>query len=93
MSLRLESEWRQRALCCRSAPENFFPVNRPSNKARSQCDGCPVREECLDFVLSSPWQPSGIWAGMTAKELTPMWLQRHPAYYTEVRQALGLRST
>lgn len=85
-------EWQAKAKCRQVPADQFFPgAGRPSNKLRGQCEGCPVREECLEFVLSSPWRPCGIWAGLTAKELAPLWDERHPDAATrEIQDYVGL---
>lgn len=87
--------WRREAACARVDPETaekFFPAGRPAREPRSVCKECPVREECLEFALASPWQPAAIVAGMTPGELAPLWRQRHPYEMAqgEIRQLLGL---
>lgn len=36
-------------------------------RARSLCSTCPVRSNCLDFILKHP-QDEGIWAGLLPEE-------------------------
>lgn len=88
--------WRNDAACGRASEEQlekFFPSGRPANEPKSFCATCPVRDECLEFALSSPWRPAAIVAGLTPRELEPMWRQRHPydSQSSEVQQLLGLR--
>lgn len=89
-------EWRVRAACREAEPEvasKFFPSGRPSNEPKKVCATCPVRKECLEYALSSPWRPAAIVAGMTPGELDPLWRQRHPddTAQQEIRQLLGIR--
>ena len=96
MTVLKTAAWRRRAACARAdaeVVEKFFPSGRPANEPKSICAECPVRQECLEFALASPWQPAAIVAGMDPKELAPLWRQRHP-YDTaqgEIRHYLGLR--
>lgn len=84
--------WRAHARCGNENPEKFFPKGRPSEESRRGCFGCPVREECLEFALSSPWEPAGIWGGLPPGEVHHRWAQRHPTYtrQLEVQHLLGL---
>lgn len=84
--------WRASAQCCNENPDTFFPRGRPSNDSRRPCVGCPVRDECREFALDSPWEPSGIWGGLTERELRPEWERRHEGVtrQTEVHQLLGI---
>jgi len=77
MALRLDSEWRSERSCHGLDPRRFFADRgRLPNDATDLCTACPVRRECLDFALSSPWEPQGIWGGLHERELIPMWHQR-----------------
>lgn len=69
--------WRHNAACLGSDPETFFVgyglgqgqgrVSYASlARAHALCAGCPVSPECLDYAMTSPYQDSGIWGGMTA---------------------------
>lgn len=57
-------------------PEIWFPDEdstiqaryaRTANFAREICEGCPAREECLDYSLQYE-NLSGIWAGLDKHE-------------------------
>lgn len=72
-----EPEWRQRALCNEAGLEDFFPNGRPPARLKETCAECPVRSECEEFALASPWAPFGIWGGKTSTELMPAWANRH----------------
>lgn len=73
--------WRNDAVCAQvdqTEAEKFFPSGRPSNAPVRLCRECPVRSQCLEFALDSPWRPEAIVAGLTPRELDPLWRQRHP---------------
>lgn len=72
-------DWRSRAACLQQEPEKFFPAGRPPREQLDVCASCPVRQQCLEFALNSPWQPMGIWGGQTTRQLEPLWRERHPA--------------
>lgn len=88
-------QWRRKAACAyvdNELVEKFFPAGRPAAEPKTLCRGCPVRQECLDFALDSPWQPRAIVAGYDPGELMPLWRQRHPSpTQTDMYRVLGLR--
>ena len=62
--------WRAGAACAGSDSDVFFPA--PEDEAaiivaKEICASCPVREECLQFALSTN-QGDGIWGGLDAQE-------------------------
>lgn len=64
-------DWRAKSRCRKLTPvqydDLFFPNSgRSIKKAKEFCLGCPVRENCLEFALST--EAVGIWAGTTKKE-------------------------
>lgn len=86
-----DSDWRMRAACRNRPADDFFPKGRPGEKNLSPCHDCPVREQCLEFALASPWRPEGIWAGLTTTELAPLWAERHPRQrHADALALLGL---
>lgn len=71
-------DWRAKSNCRDLPPQKFFPdAGRLANDATNPCTTCPVRTECLDFALSSPWEPYGVWGGLQSKDLKPMWRNRN----------------
>lgn len=66
-------EWRRDAACRDEDPELFFPVGTTGSavtqakEAKRICTRCQVREECLEFALSTR-QDAGIWGGLTEDE-------------------------
>lgn len=66
------NEWVERASCVTTDPELFFTDNiRHIEIAKRICDGCPVREDCLDHALGNK-EPYGIRGGHTARERSRM---------------------
>lgn len=68
--------WQDDAACRGADPEIFFPDNsdhRKIVKALLWCNGCPVREACLQFALDTEGSlghssRSGIYGGHTAEQ-------------------------
>jgi WhiB family transcriptional regulator, redox-sensing transcriptional regulator len=67
------SSWYAQAACRGADPEVFFPQakRRPFDPlvvaAKGICGRCPVRADCLSWVLDHP-QDEGIWAGLDPLE-------------------------
>ena len=60
--------WEDRARCLQYDPEIFFATRaRAERRAKSICDRCPVRMECLTFALQSKVE-FGVWGGTNGKE-------------------------
>ncbi|WP_369075900.1 WhiB family transcriptional regulator [Nocardioides renjunii] len=86
--------WRSDAACAQSDVEDvhkFFPSGRPSTAPQQLCARCPVADPCLEFALDSPWPPNAIVAGLTPRELEPLWRERHADAHDEIRSLLGPR--
>lgn len=65
------TSWRSEGRCLDSKTHIFFPVTDKTDiaatvEARKICAGCPVRQECLDFAIST--NQVGIWGGKTTTE-------------------------
>ena len=61
-------EWHERALCAQTDPEAFFPEKGGSTReAKKICQGCPVKDECLEYALAHD-ERFGIWGGMSERE-------------------------
>ena len=63
-----ERDWQERALCAQVDGEMFFPEKGGSTReAKRVCQGCEVREECLEYALAHRirW---GIWGGLSERE-------------------------
>lgn len=65
------TEWMRDALCAQADPEAWFPnPGEHSTAAKTICDGCPIRQQCLDYARAEDirW---GVWGGLTASERLP----------------------
>lgn len=68
-----EKAWRLDAACRDSAPDLFFPIGATGlaldqiEAAKSVCDGCAVRTDCLAFALETN-QEAGVWGGTSEDE-------------------------
>src|SRR5262245_50106838 len=68
-------EWQAAGACVSADPEIFFPVSGRGasgaqiEQARQICAGCRVRQECLDWAMSSG-EMHGIWGGTTPEDRT-----------------------
>lgn len=66
-------EWRRDAACKDLDPNLFFPIGVTGPAvdqiaaAKSICNQCPVRGECLDFAITTN-QEFGVWGGTTEDE-------------------------
>jgi WhiB family redox-sensing transcriptional regulator len=66
-------DWRGNALCKDEDPELFFPIGttgpaaEQADAAKRVCGRCDVREQCLEFALSTN-QDAGVWGGLTEDE-------------------------
>jgi WhiB family redox-sensing transcriptional regulator len=64
----LEEQWQERALCAQTDPEAFFPEKGGSTReAKRICQGCEVRDECLEYALAKD-ERFGIWGGLSERE-------------------------
>jgi WhiB family transcriptional regulator, redox-sensing transcriptional regulator len=67
------TDWRAASACLNADPDIFFPVavgTAASNQvslALRLCQGCTVRQHCLDFAMQSG-EKEGIWGGTTPDE-------------------------
>jgi WhiB family redox-sensing transcriptional regulator len=76
--IHMDDEWRDRAACQGQPAEFFFArsdrygVDRHDPAALAEgkriCNGCPVREECLDAALDGGDDVYGLWGGTTKRE-------------------------
>jgi len=69
-----EKDWRDKAACKDiDDPELFFPVGNTGpaliqiEKAKSVCNTCISREECLGYAMVHN-QDSGVWGGLSEDE-------------------------
>ena len=79
--------WRLQAACRGKDTSIFFPEDEDTpadDEAKEICAGCPVREQCLVWALSTH-QPYGIFGGLTTTNRTRVqrrirYAIEHPAY-------------
>ena len=69
-------EWASRGACRDVDPETLFVVGAAQHKAKTICNGCPVRIDCLADALDSRAE-FGVWGGMTERERRAL-LRRRP---------------
>ena len=51
-------------------PGRFFvDRGRDARAVRATCASCPVISVCLEWALSQPETPYGVWGGMSFREL------------------------
>lgn len=64
-------DWRSEAACSGVDSDIFFPAAEEDREATAQakaiCEGCPVREACLQYALATN-QSAGVWGGLDAGE-------------------------
>jgi WhiB family redox-sensing transcriptional regulator len=76
----LDSSWRPRAACRAVEGDLFFPADgerglakrRRERAAKAVCVGCPVREECASYAISTR-EPHGVWGGLSERERERIW--------------------
>jgi WhiB family transcriptional regulator, redox-sensing transcriptional regulator len=67
------TNWRAASACLNADPDMFFPVavgtaaSKQVSLALRICEGCAVRQHCLDFAMRSG-EKDGIWGGTTPEE-------------------------
>ena len=63
-----DDQWQERGLCAQTDPEAFFPEKGGSTReAKRICQGCEVRDACLDYALAKD-ERFGIWGGLSERE-------------------------
>jgi WhiB family transcriptional regulator, redox-sensing transcriptional regulator len=73
MMIEYASNWRAASACLSADPDVFFPVavgtaaSKQVTRALRICDGCSVRQQCLDYAMRSG-EKDGIWGGTTPEE-------------------------
>lgn len=61
--------WQSRAACAGMDAALWFPARGARvDSIRSICQGCPVRQPCLDYVMTLPAETDGVWGATTAQE-------------------------
>jgi WhiB family redox-sensing transcriptional regulator len=66
--LAADAKWRGDAACMDLPVDMFFPpVEAEAHDAVAICQGCRVRQACLDYAVDHS-ERFGIWGGLTPKE-------------------------
>ncbi len=74
-----EKSWQDFANCLGVDPDLFFPERGASTReAKEVCQGCVVREDCLEYALQNG-EKVGIWGGRSERERRRIRRQRAPA--------------
>lgn len=72
----MDLSWRKRGACRGLDPEIFYPAaEEEADEAKRICAACVVRDQCLEFALSSR-EADGVWGGATEKERRRILRQR-----------------
>lgn len=66
--------WVEQAACKGMDINRFFPEvgGRGIPEVVKVCQGCPVRQECLDDALTNKTE-HGVWGGLSAKQRKAIW--------------------
>ncbi|MFJ9818660.1 WhiB family transcriptional regulator [Streptomyces sp. NPDC101151] len=70
------AQWAEHAACRSIDPEVLFSQGAEQNRAKTVCNGCAVRTECLAEALDQRIE-FGVWGGMTERERRAL-LRRRP---------------
>ena len=64
----MELPWMEHGNCLEYPPEVFFPSDGVGVIAAQRiCEGCPVREQCLEYALVERID-HGVWGGASERE-------------------------
>lgn len=64
----MTESWRRWSACQGLDPSIFFPPSdEEADEAKSVCETCLVREECLEYALEQR-EHEGVWGGATERE-------------------------
>ena len=78
--------WQMFSNCLGVDPDLFFPERGASTKeAKGVCQGCVVREDCLEYALANG-EKFGIWGGLSERERRRIRRQRALARATQQQQ-------
>jgi WhiB family redox-sensing transcriptional regulator len=68
--------WKAKGNCVGVDPDLFFPSRgETADPAKRVCQGCVVRDECLEFAMSNG-EKFGIWGGLSERERRRLRRQR-----------------
>lgn len=62
------ADWRSRGVCAQVGGDTWFPERGGSTtEAKKVCQGCPVKDECLEWAISND-ERFGVWGGVSERE-------------------------
>jgi WhiB family transcriptional regulator, redox-sensing transcriptional regulator len=85
----IRRNWRASARCRTGDAEGLFVTGARQREARSLCQGCPVRTECLAHALDHRVE-FGVWGGMTERQRRAL-LRNRPDVTSWARLLLAAR--
>lgn len=63
-----QRDWRDDAACAQVGGDEWFPeLGSTNHRAKAVCDGCTVREACLQYALDNN-ETWGVWGGLSPTE-------------------------
>lgn len=62
----MATDWMSKGFCVGAMPEIFSDPDMEET-AKAYCDRCPVRQECLDWALTTN-EEIGVWGGASPDE-------------------------
>lgn len=64
-----DESWMPLSNCLGLESDLFFPGRGDDvSAAKTVCRGCVVRQECLDYALTPPYEFHGVWGGYSERE-------------------------
>ena len=69
----MDTSWMSEAKC-KGLTELFFVERfeyKKAEEAKKVCEGCPVRQECLEYAIVNV-ETDGIWGGLSPKKRRPI---------------------
>lgn len=85
--------WHEHAACIDAPSDWFFPPDRAGpyayGLARRVCEGCPVRDECLDDSLAHD-DRAGMFGGLTPRERARERARRGMTDHTDPDALVGI---
>lgn len=64
-----DESWKAEAACVGRHDVNWYPDRSEStSEARAICGGCPVRQACLTYAQTPPYERFGIFGGLSERQ-------------------------
>lgn len=82
----MDTSWMADGNCAERPPSLFFPSDGVGVEvARRICEGCPVKDQCLEHALSNRID-HGVWGGTSERERRRILRQRRLAAAAQAAQ-------